>query len=304
MSEKGVIFDIQTYCLYDGPGIRTTVFLKGCPLRCAWCHNPESWNKSPEIGYQKERCTLCGTCVEVCAHKALFIDDGALLLDRKKCLACGDCVASCPNEAREIIGRLITSGEIAKEAALDKPFFETSGGGVTISGGEPTVQSEFLFSVLTALKEMNLHIALETCGYFDPGLIDKLIDTVDLFLFDLKVIDPSLHKKLIGVENKRILENFKSIVKKAGQERITPRISIIPGANADKNAIDGVIDFLRKVEYSQKVELMPYNDLAKSKWEKIGRGKDYVQFEKISENDLENIRKMFIKAGFSIHINH
>lgn len=304
MREQGIIFDLQTYCLYDGPGIRTTIFLKGCPLRCDWCHNPESWNRSPQIGYRKDLCTLCGTCVENCSQHALSINNEALLIDRKKCLVCGECVSLCVAGAHEIIGRQASVGDIVKEVILDRPFFEESGGGVTISGGEPTVQAGFLLDLLSALKNSGLHTALETCGYFDPELIEKLVDRVDLFLFDLKLIDSSVHKKRTGVANDRILENFRSILSCVGQERIIPRIPIIPGLNTSPDEIDRIIEFLHESGYTGKVELMPYNDLAKSKWEKIGRGEQYVRYQEISESALQKVSDRFIKAGFSTHINH
>jgi pyruvate formate lyase activating enzyme len=286
---NGVIFDIQHYAVHDGPGIRTTVFFKGCPLRCAWCHNPESQRPEPEMGYFRERCTLCGTCVAACPQKALYSGEHGIAHRPGPCKACGTCVRSCPQGAREIIGREISAIEVSERAERDRPFYEHSGGGVTISGGEPTLQAPFLLELLDSLKTKGMHTCLETCGYFKAELIPDLVPLVDLFLFDVKHLDPYAHEKFTGVSNEMILSNYTTIAERAGMEKVIPRIPLIPGFNDDMRSVDALIRFLEDVKYAGPVHFMPYNKMARPKYEKIGRGGLYRDMGDISETAVRSL---------------
>jgi pyruvate formate lyase activating enzyme len=330
----GIIFDIQYYCLHDGPGIRTVVFLKGCPLRCAWCHNPESQKMKPEIGYLKDKCIGCGKCFKVCPNKALKLADklGAdkriskrltarlisgtqnilsnltayelnnltaksLIRDNSLCTTCGKCASVCETGATQIIGKEMTSEDVMKKVIQDKPFFDNSEGGVTFSGGEPACQKAFLLDMLSRSKEAGIHTAIETCGYFDERLIDELLPLTDLFLFDLKALDAARHKALTGKDNKKILDNFISILNKAGAKRIVPRIPLIPGINTDEASIEAFAGFLLLNGYQEEVNLMPYNSLYKTKFEKIGRGVEYNEFGKLDEDEIRQITTRFASYG-------
>jgi pyruvate formate lyase activating enzyme len=301
---SGIIFDIQHYAVYDGPGIRTCVFFKGCPLRCAWCHNPESQKVKPEVSYFKDRCTACGACVDACPNRAVRLVKGRVVRDADRCVVCGACATACLSNATEIIGKTMTVREVAEKVAGDKPFYDNSGGGVTISGGEATAQPDFLLALLRAFRGLGIHTALETCGFFRPDLVDNLCELVDLFLYDFKHSDSDQHTKLTGVANTRICENFRSILACAGPERVLPRVPLIPGANTDAVTMRGIIHNLKDAGYAGPVHLMPYNSMARTKWEKIGRSSEYADMGQLHEDDIERISRQLQDAGFSVTVNH
>ena len=295
----GIIFDIQNYAIYDGPGIRTCVYFKGCPLSCYWCHNPESQKPKPEMAYWEERCARCGACVEACSREALRLDGEKIIRDTEVCTACGDCAEACPNEAMERIGFEIAAGQVVERVMRDKAFYENSGGGVTVSGGEPTFQKDFLFDLLGSLKSSGIHTAVETCGYFSENLLEPLTERTDLFLYDLKHIDTEPHRETTGVTNDRILANFSGILAKAGVDRIVPRIPLIPGFNTGAESIEKFISFLRNAGYTGSVHLMPYHGWARGKYKRTGRDGSFRDPGKITGPELESIGGIFERAGFA-----
>ncbi|MFX1356473.1 MAG: glycyl-radical enzyme activating protein [Promethearchaeota archaeon] len=301
---KGIVFDIQNYAIYDGPGIRTLIFLKGCPLKCLWCQNPESQKLNPQMSYFKEKCLLCETCVKTCSNNALKLINDEIVRDEERCVVCGKCAEACPNNVMEIVGKEMSIEDLIEIAIRDKPFYDNSGGGVTISGGEPTMQFKFLLELLKALKNNGIHTAIETCGYFNEDLINELVKSVDLFLFDIKLIDSNIHKEFTGVNNERILNNFKIIHSKFGNKKIIPRIPLIPGCNIDLKTINMIRSFLQNINYTGPIHLMPYNKLAKTKYEKVGMGNLYRDMGDLTEKDLQEITIEFEKYSFHVIVNH
>lgn len=301
---KGIIFDVQNYAIYDGPGIRTIIFLKGCPLKCDWCQNPESQKLLPEMSYFKDKCQLCEICVNACPNNALQLLNDEIKRDKALCTTCGICSEMCPNLVMEIVGRNISVEELVEIVVRDKPFYDNSGGGATISGGEPTLQINFLLELLKELKKQGIHTAIETCGYFNEDLICELVKYIDLFLFDIKLIDNEKHKEFTGVLNEKILENFSKIFSKVGNERINPRIPLIPGVNTDLSAIQQIIIFLQRINYNGQIHLMPYNKLTKTKYEKVGMGDIYKDRGDLTAEALKKIARLFEQHSYEVIINH
>lgn len=248
MSVKGTVFNIQRFCVNDGPGIRTTVFLKGCPLSCVWCHNPESQRFEPEILFYKDKCTGCGRC---------------------KCVTAADRDFVCFNGAKEICGKTVSANEVTAEVLKDKPFYKNSGGGVTLSGGEPLAQYDFSLELLKKAKENGIHTAIETCGYAEKSKILEIAKYVDLFLFDCKETDQELHKEYTGFDNKIILDNLKAL-SDAGS-KIILRCPIIPGFNDRAEHFKGISETAEKFIGIEHIEIEPFHPLGESKYSALGR---------------------------------
>jgi pyruvate formate lyase activating enzyme len=272
----GMIFDIQRFCIHDGPGIRTTVFMKGCPMRCLWCHNPESQSIKQEVLFYASRCVGCGRCLTACPNGAIILSppsEGADAVGerilRDRCKVCGACVDTCYAEALVLSGRLQTPEEVLAVVERDRPFYETSGGGMTVSGGEPLAQPVFLAELLRQACEAGLHVCVDTCGLAPWDNIASLLPLVNLFLFDLKSVSPELHRHLTGVDNALVLENARRL---AGQaQEILFRVPVIPGMNDSEEELASIGGFLASLNGHARAEVMPYHRLGASKYQALDR---------------------------------
>ena len=265
----GTIFDIQRFAVHDGPGIRTTVFLKGCPLKCLWCHNPESRETDAEISFLPEKCIGCSYCVRVCPNRCHLIENDEHLFNRDRCERCGLCTHQCYARALEIVGREATVGEVLDEVLKDRPFYETSGGGMTISGGEPMAQFEFTMALLAAAKENDLHTCLETCGCAPFEQYSRILRLVDIFMYDLKDVDTHRHQEHIGVGNELILENLKRIDDCGGT--LILRCPIVPGFNDRQDHFSGIVAAANGLSNVLEIHVLPYHPLGRSKSTRIGK---------------------------------
>ncbi|MBQ8894445.1 MAG: glycyl-radical enzyme activating protein [Clostridia bacterium] len=254
------VFNIQKFCINDGPGIRTTVFFKGCPLRCLWCHNPESKRAVPELLFNPEKCIGCGACTKACGHDAL--------LQRSNCANCGNCAAVCVAGAREMAGRPMSTKEILEEVLKDKAFYDTSGGGMTVSGGEPMLQFRELLELLTAAKEKGLHICMETCGFAPAEHYQRIQPLVDLFLFDYKLTDPALHQTYTGQDNHLILSNLRMLDALGAQTVL--RCPIIPTVNDTPEHFAGIAATASSLRHIQGIDIEPYHPMGSSKTQQLG----------------------------------
>lgn len=268
-NNKGVVFNIQKCSIHDGPGIRTTVFLKGCPLRCQWCANPESQNIEPEVVSFFARCIKCNKCMLVCPLDCISNNESRYEINKNVCTNCGMCADICFAESKQIIGKEMTPEEVLKEILKDKMYFANSKGGVTFSGGEPIIQPYFLAEITKKCHDNQISVAVETCGYGDYDLFSPALDYIDLIYFDLKHTDDEVHKKLTGLSNEIILENLKKI-NSHGMEIIL-RVAIIPGYNDQKENLLEVARIALKTHNVKAVELMPYHNLGESKYNSLGR---------------------------------
>ena len=265
---KGRVFDIQRFSIHDGPGIRTTVFLKGCPLRCLWCHNPEGLSLAPIISFVPEKCIGCGFCFRTCRQHAHSLQDGRHLFHRELCRSCGECTKECYTQALELIGKEMTAAEVMAQVLRDLPFYETSGGGMTLSGGEPLHQPDFALELLKAAKTAGLHCCLETSGFAAAEVLRNVCQWVDLFLFDIKETDAQRHREFTGVSNEMIFSNLRAL--HAAGAGIVLRLPIIPGLNARDDHFAGIAALVHELPKVKGVELMFYHPLGESKVQRFG----------------------------------
>lgn len=267
--ECGVLFDVKRFALHDGPGIRTTVFLKGCPLSCSWCHNPESQKPEPEMMFWEERCVGCGACVPVCPVGAISISDGLARTDREGCTVCGDCVAACPKGARAIAGGTWSVDRLLDEIEKDVLFYDESGGGVTLSGGEPLAQAPFAVSLLAACRERRIHTVVDTCGHADWEDLESVASVTDLFLYDVKHLDEARHRELTGASNGRILENLRRL--DGAGSRLWIRIPVVPGLNDAKDEVVALGRFIADLRSVEAVHLLPFHRGGEKKLVRLGK---------------------------------
>ncbi len=297
---SGTVFNISRYAIHDGPGIRTTVFLKGCPLSCWWCHNPESISPLPQFSLRLNRCIRCGTCVEKCPHHSLSMTDEEIERDPSTCQLCFECADVCPADAREVVGRTMTVEEVMAEIKKDVPFYDESGGGVTFSGGEPLMQPAFLIELLEACGKLDLHRVVDTSGHARKDTILEVAKRTDLFLYDLKHMDPEIHEKYTGVSNELILENLKALSCRDVALRV--RFPLIPGVNDDQRNVEMTALFLQKLHRVLHLDLLPYHDVAISKYKRFGYNDRLGQVDVPSPGHLQDIAAILSSYGLCVAI--
>lgn len=295
---RGLVFNIMRFALHDGPGIRTTVFLKGCPLNCWWCHNPEGRSTKREMIYLAERCIRCGDCVAACPQHALKLDE-QIVRNSHLCKRHTRCVDVCPSGAQGVLGRRISVSEVMEELLKDQIFFDESGGGVTISGGEPLAQPDFLATLLAECRARHIHTVLDTCGYAEWHVFERIRGAVDLFLFDLKVMDPIKHQQFTGVRNDRILANLGRLAK-SGSSLIV-RIPVIPQVNDDEENFTAVSRFLSRLNIGN-IDLLPYHSIASSKYSRLGQVYRMGDVLPPVEANLQAIAARLRRDGFHVRI--
>ncbi len=294
----GVVFNIQKFCLHDGDGIRTCVFLKGCPLDCLWCHNPESKSRRVQLAFSASKCTACGRCLAVCPNRK--IEDGVLCIGREDCSRCGRCVDACLNEANELIGTEMSADEVFAEVMKDAIFYGEDGG-LTVSGGEPSYQPDFTLELLRLAKEASITRAVETCGSGSRGFYVSAAELGTTFLFDLKCMDPDRHKKLVGADNRHVIDNLLYLFS-VGADVII-RLPMIPGCNDSDEDIAALCAFLKEHEGSYRyAELMPYHPLGIAKAERIGSSQDY-EHSAASEAEIARWLAEFAKHGVKVRVS-
>ncbi len=295
----GTCFNIQRYSVHDGPGIRTTVFLKGCPLSCTWCHNPEGLSREMELLVVQDRCVGCGACVAACPNPPVINADGHPVPDRRSCLRCGNCVDVCVAGARRLVGQPMTVAELLTQIERDRAFYEESDGGVTFSGGEPFEQHKFLLACLRACRERGLHTAIDTSGYAPRDVILEAASLTDLFLYDLKLLDEARHQELVGVPLAPVLENLRAL-DEAGAE-IWIRFPLIPGVT---DSMDNIEALGRRVASlrTRRVHLLPFPRSAADKYARIERKWEHAGLEDVTEDRVKEAVEALGALGLDVRI--
>ncbi|MGI6550434.1 MAG: glycyl-radical enzyme activating protein [Syntrophomonadales bacterium] len=290
MAVTGIVFDIQRYSIHDGPGIRTNIFLKGCPLRCQWCHNPEGFNGLPEISFLIAKCVGCGCCVQACPQGCHRVTEQGHEYDRADCTRCGRCVEVCNFCALEVVGREMTAEEVVAEAERDRTFFETSGGGITLSGGEPLFQPNFAETILRLAKERGLSTCVETSGFCSERVMRKVMDYVDIFLFDYKETDRNRHIEYTGVSNEPVLRNLRMLSE--AEHTIVLRCPLIPGKNDREEHALGIASMADSLQSVLRVELEPYHPLGASKSLRFGCKAAYARDSFMTKEEAEYLAEV------------
>jgi pyruvate formate lyase activating enzyme len=298
---KGMIFDIKRYAVHDGPGIRTTVFFKGCPLSCQWCHNPESLEPKPELLLNQTRCAIdCRVCISACPQGAISKIGTAVYIDQEKCDLCGKCIESCVYEALLMAGQKVDVRDVVREIVKDRLFYDESDGGVTLSGGEPLLQMDFLDELLDELKSRDMHVTLDTSGYSPFKDLERVRDRVDLFLYDLKMMDDRDHEAYTGVSNAVILSNLRELV--SSGKSIEVRIPLVCNVNDDEMNICQTVQYLIELKNIQDVSLLPYHKGGCAKYIRLQKGERLKNFKPPSRERLGQIKQSFLEAGFMVKV--
>ncbi|HNW59360.1 MAG TPA: glycyl-radical enzyme activating protein [bacterium] len=288
---RGLVFNIMRFAVHDGPGIRTTVFLKGCPLRCAWCHNPESIAPGVELSLRSDLCMACGACIEACPREAIAAAPQAPVTRREACIACGACIEACPAGARSLMGQAMDADEVIATVLADRVFYDQSGGGVTFSGGEPSHQPAFLHALLTASKEAGLHTVVDTCGHAPWPVLARIAPLTDLFLFDLKMFDPGEHRRWTGVSNRLILDNLLRL--DAAGAAISLRLPVLPGINDDPGEIEKLAAWIGGLQHVRRLHLLPFHQTGSGKYGRLGRTLPRTELRPPGEEHLEALAQRF-----------
>ena len=294
----GIITSVQRFSVHDGPGIRTTVFLKGCNLRCFWCHNPETWRREPEVQIFPERCIACQACEERCQQGAHLFTNGDHVYRRELCIACGECVSTCYAQGLVMVGSRVTLEKLVAEIVADRAFYAESGGGVTLSGGEPLLQLDFAYAVLARCRAEGIHTAIETALNFPWARVAAILPVVDLVMFDIKHMDSAAHRRHTGAPNERILDNAKRL----GQQPqpLIVRTPVIPGVNDTVEEIGAIARFVSTLPNLLYYELLPFHPLATSKYASLGLAYDAVGLQAPSKEKLAALVDVAAAAGVEV----
>ncbi len=298
---SGLIFDIKRYAVHDGPGIRTTVFLKGCPLRCWWCHNPEGISQEKSLMFFEYKCMQCKICAGVCPTGAISFANDGRHLDRRSCNNCGICSEACPTEALRHAGSIITVEELMKEIEKDVLLYDNSGGGVTFSGGEPLLQPIFLKEALMECKRRDIQTTLDTSGYASEESFSLVMDHVDVFLFDLKLADEEEHRKYTGVSNNPIKENLRMLAGRGRGRDVILRFPVIPGITDTQKNVDGLVEFISTLKGINEIDLLPFHDVSE-KYDRLGIEYKMPMRQAPSQEKLKYISKRFEEIGIYVKI--
>lgn len=292
--DKGIVFNIQKFSIHDGPGIRTTVFLKGCPLRCQWCSNPESQLEKVQILYDQNKCIHCQKCINICPQQAISVSNNYIHIDFEKCTGCLQCVNNCPTDCLSYEGEFKTVEEVVKICLQDKDFYDESNGGVTISGGEGMIQPAFVLKLIQALKEKQIHVAIETTGYIESTTFKNLAKMFDLLLFDVKHYDSQKHFDATAVYNELIIDNLKWAI--THQINVLPRIPIIPDFNDSLNDANQLAKLLIAVG-ATRVQLLPFHQFGERKYELLNRTYQFKNKKALHPENLTEYRQVFLDKG-------
>ena len=300
---RGIVLTIERFAIHDGPGIRTVLFLKGCPLKCLWCSTVDGQHPLPEMEYFIDKCMGCGRCAEVCPNTSIYrTDDGRIITDRQSCDNCGKCAEACHNGARKMAGKEMTVDQAIKEVEKDTLFFSNSGGGITLSGGEPTMQPDFSLEIFKVCKNYGISTAIETCAYTEWDILDKILKYTDFVYIDIKHSSSEKHKTLTSKKNGLILDNIRKTAAKYPDKPLTIRIPVIPGLNDTERNISETAQFVCRLEGQHKVELLPYHKLGIHKYAALSRDYPLSNLQPVSENHMQVIEDLIKSFGLEVQI--